>query len=169
MARAFSMVPVLLLAACNPANRDLSRTIMFQNPAECRLGPDTLLMFGELMAAAEGTGSQRARRMGIAGFGVISPTVEGPDRDGMVHVHLPLSGRWHGLTIVGIAHGHVPDSGVSHRQILFAEPPDAVRAQLNAMGFRLPDNGAVREFGDGMTEYMSVDHHEAGAALICGT
>jgi hypothetical protein len=87
----------------------------------------------------------------------------------MVHAHLPLNGSWHGLTITGIGHGFVPNSGVSYNRISFAEPPDEVRGKLNPLGFGLPPDGRAREFGDGLTEYISVVPHGTGSVLRCST
>lgn len=154
MPRALPIFFLVVLAGCNPADPDLSGAIVFESAAECRLAPKTLRIFGELIVYDEASGApQHAPPVEVAGIGALQPSFKGPDEDGMVHAQLPLRGSWHGLTIMGLGLGFVPNSGVGYRRILFSEPPETVRDKLNPMGFNLPQSGEVREFGDGMTEY----------------
>ncbi len=142
----------------------------FESAAECQLAPDTRRIFGAMIESDEPSGAARGGGpIEIAGVGTLQPTFSGPDEDGMVHAQLPLNGTWHDLTIIGLGSGFVPNTGVHYRRILFAEPSDVVREKLNLMGFNLPPAGGSREFGDGMTEYISVDRHGSGSALECST
>jgi hypothetical protein len=165
------LVIVLIgLVRCNSAGDDLSGIIAFDSAAECRLAPHTLRIFDAMIACRKATGPPtRGEPITIAGVGTIRPAFSGPDDGGMVHAQLPLNGSWHGLTITGIGHGFVPNSGVSYNRILFAGPPDEVRRKLNPMGFGLPPDGKAREFGNGLMEYISVVSLGTGNVLRCST
>jgi hypothetical protein len=170
MARTPFVFLLIGLSGCNAGENDLTGTIAFETPAECRFKSTTLHILGAMVGRDEASGAPRqAEPVEVAEIGALQPSFVGPDRDGMVHAHLPLNGRWHGLTILGLGQGFVPNSGVSYNRILFAEPPSEAREQLNRMGFDLPPVGQTREFGDGLTEYISIHRHGSGSALECST
>lgn len=161
---------LIVLAGCNSSDDNLANVVAFEGAAECQFALETRRIFGTMMDYNRDLDADRPGGLiEIAQVGRLQPTFRGPDDDGMVHAQLPLEGAWHGLTITGLESGFVPNTGVHYRRILFAEAPQAVREKLNPMGFQLPPAGGVREFGDGMTEYISVDRRGSGSALECGT
>jgi hypothetical protein len=83
---------------------------------------------------------------------------------------LDLSGRWHGLSLIGLRRSFYEESDVGAFQLRFAESPERVRDVLNGHGFRLPPVGQVRAIDqEGITTSLGIERDGDGAALTCTT